>query len=188
MGRLSGGAGARMMDGVRLLSVAHAPGTSRDAARQAIRAALCADVAAVLGATDVQIAAVPGTRPRLLQGGALAPVGIAISHTDAYAFAAWHPSIDLGIDVMAVTAVPEWRSLARDYLGPQALARLEGVAPDARERAFAREWTAREASLKCQGLGLSEWSAEVVQCRLMALTLPAGYVGMLAVAMQAEST
>src|SRR4051812_37670938 len=127
MGGLPCGASARVMDGVTLVSVAHAPGTDRVAARAAIRAALCASVADALHRKDVDVDSTPGAAPRLLVGGQNSTIGIAISHTDSHAFAVWQPGARLGLDVMAVTDVADWRALARDYLGPQALARLDGI-------------------------------------------------------------
>ncbi|HEY0061954.1 MAG TPA: 4'-phosphopantetheinyl transferase superfamily protein [Telluria sp.] len=169
-----------MSDPVNLVSVAHAPGTSRAAARLAIRMALCRSIAEVLGVKDVHVASLPGTAPRLLVGGAASTIGIAISHTDAFAFAAWHPHTSIGLDVMQVVEVPEWRVLARDYLGPQALERLEAVPAHALNQAFAREWTAREASLKALGLGIAEWTALPIACMLRELAPQPGHVGAIA--------
>lgn len=180
MGGLPRRPGARVMDGVTLVSVAHAPGTGRADARAAIRAALCASVAQALGKADVRVDGVPGTAPRLLVNGAASPVGVAISHTDALSLAAWHPTARLGLDVMEVAEVPDWRAVARDYLGPQALARLDAESAATRAPAFAREWTAREASLKCLGLGLAEWTELPFPLVLIELALAPGFAGAIA--------
>jgi 4'-phosphopantetheinyl transferase len=180
MGGLPRRAGARVMDGVTLVSVAHAPGTGRADARAAIRAALCASVAQALGETDVRVDGVPGAAPRLLVNGELSPVGLAISHTDSRSFAVWHPTARLGLDVMAVADVPDWRAVARDYLGPEALTRLDAESAATRASAFAREWTTREASLKCLGLGLAEWTELPCPLVLNELALASGFAGAIA--------
>jgi len=180
MGGLPGGAGAHVMDGVTVVSVVHAPGKSRAQARTAIRAALCTSVAQALGQQDVRVDTIPGTAPRLLVNGGASPVGVAISHTDSRSFAAWHPTARLGLDVMEVADVPDWQAVGRDYLGPQALARLHAVPAAMRAEAFAREWTAREASLKCLGFGLAEWTELPVALVLTDMALAPGYAGTIA--------
>lgn len=180
MGGLPRRAGARVMDRATLVSVAHAPGTSRTAARTAIRAALCASVTQTLGLSGVRVESVPGAAPRLFANGAPTTIGIAISHTASQSFAAWRAGARLGLDVMEVAELPDWREVARDYLGTQALARLDAAPVATRALAFAREWTAREASLKCLGLGLSEWVELRASPVLTALALPPGFCGTLA--------
>lgn len=180
MGGLPGGAGTRVMDGVTLVSVAHAPGTDRAAARAAIRAALCASVADALRLADVRVEATPGAAPQLFVGGEKSTIGIAISHTASLSFAAWHASAPVGLDVMEVADVPDWRAVASDYLGPQALARLVATPAALRPQSFAREWTAREASLKCLGLGLAEWMELPAPLALTELALPSGFAGTIA--------
>lgn len=180
MGGLPGGAGAPVMDGVTLVSVAHARGTSRPAARAAIRAALCASVAGALRLDDVRVDAAPGSAPRLMVGGLASAMGIAISHTGSLSVAGWHAGARIGLDVMEVSEVPDWRAVARDYLGPQVLASLDGTPAQARALAFARAWTAREASLKCLGRGLSEWEKLPAPVLLAELKLAPGFAGALA--------
>ena len=180
MGWLSSGASGRMIDQVTLVTVAHAPGTSRAAARLAIRTVLCQSIMDVLGVANVSVASLPGTAPRLLVGGKATAIGIAISHTDTFSFAVWHPHAPVGLDVMQVVDVPEWRALTRDYLGPQALKRLDAVAGRDVASSFAREWTAREACLKALGLGIAEWTALPTECMLRELSPRPGYVGAIA--------
>ena len=180
MGGLPRRAGARVMDGVTLVRVAHAPGTDRPAARMAIRAALCASVADALGLKDVRVDTLPGTAPRLIVDGKISTIGIAISHTESLSFAAWHAGARVGLDVMEVADVPDWRGVARDYLGPQVLARLDAVPAAGIAQAFARAWTAREASLKCLGLGLAEWGDLPYPLVLNDMALGPGLAGALA--------
>jgi 4'-phosphopantetheinyl transferase len=54
-------------------------------------------------------------------------------------------------------ALPDWENLARDYLGPDALVRLQNASAKERPDVFAQEWTHMEAVLKCAGWGLREW-------------------------------
>jgi 4'-phosphopantetheinyl transferase len=86
----------------------------------------------------------------------------------------------IGVDVVHASAPDDWQAVARDYLGPQALAL--GAA------GFAPAWAALEARLKCCGLDLHEWSAEREQrllaaCLALPLALPCAaeaWVGALA--------
>jgi 4'-phosphopantetheinyl transferase len=63
-------------------------------------------------------------------------------------------------------------------------AALAALPPDERAAAFARAWSEREARLKYLGRELVEWSAdgdrELAACRCLALALPEGYAGVLA--------
>jgi 4'-phosphopantetheinyl transferase len=92
----------------------------------------------------------------------------------------------VGIDVMQITDVPDWEAVARDYLGPACAAALARVPAPARAAAFARAWSEREARLKCLGRQLAEWRADddahLATCRCLALAVPDGYVGTLALA------
>lgn len=94
----------------------------------------------------------------------------------------------VGVDILRLDAhtlsQSEIINLARDYLGPaaaDALSKLEG--PE-RLQHFAHAWAAHEACLKCAGIPLTEWSANLARQLTPLLTLPldlpAPYVGALA--------
>lgn len=104
-----------------------------------------------------------------------------ISHETGWTLVSISLDGPVGIDVMAPQDVDDWAALVRDYLGPQVAQALAACPPAARARALAQAWTAREASLKCAGLALTEWNtAPTLTCHSMPLVLPAGVVGTLA--------
>ncbi|HEU4844343.1 MAG TPA: 4'-phosphopantetheinyl transferase superfamily protein [Burkholderiaceae bacterium] len=179
------------VQGVYVIAVA-ADGADRPAQRVRVRAALAQLAARVLGVplARITIASPPGQRPRIVLSGAdgrgqSGPTpGCAISHEDGLSLAALHLHGAVGVDLMRPQPVPDWAQLAHDYLGPQVASALAASPPARRPQALAQAWTAREAALKCRGLGLSEWTpaAPDGHCRLHPLTLPEGYVGTLALA------
>jgi len=85
-----------------------------------------------------------------------------------------------------VTDVPDWKAVARDYLGPDCATALGRVPVAARPEAFARAWSEREARLKCLGMPLAEWDAtepsRLAACACRTIALSAGYVGTVATA------
>jgi 4'-phosphopantetheinyl transferase len=85
---------------------------------------------------------------------------------------------------MSIVPVPDWESVARDYLGPEAARKLAARPNGERDAAFAHAWSEHEARLKCLGLQLSEWCDEravaLQACRCFALALPEGYMGYVA--------
>jgi 4'-phosphopantetheinyl transferase len=113
--------------------------------------------------------------------------GLSVSHEQGLSLAAIAPQGPVGVDLLAVTAVPdadECLRLARDYLGSHTAQALAALPATQRTMAFARAWTAQEARLKCMGLGLDEWSPENEatwpQLHQDPLTLPQGYLGSVA--------
>lgn len=177
--------GPLTVDGaVFVLATASPPGDQRPAARARIRLALREAIAQWSGrdVDSVTLAAIPGQAPRVLLDGAASRFGLSISHAEGLSVAAIRDGGALGLDLMTVTDLPDWRQVARDYLGCAVAEMLAATAPAARAAAFARAWTAREAQLKCLGLALGEWAALPVPCRCLPLALPAGMVGTLALA------
>lgn len=94
----------------------------------------------------------------------------------------------IGVDVLRVDAhtltESETTTLARDYLGPAAADALSKLQGQERLQHFAHAWAAHEARLKCAGLPLTEWSADMARQLAPFLTLPldlpAPYIGALA--------
>ncbi|WP_156116643.1 4'-phosphopantetheinyl transferase superfamily protein [Massilia sp. 9096] len=169
--------------------------SERDAARREIRNALRAALAAILGVDPaaIDMPAAPGDAPYALirapagsQAAAPRRIALAISHDEALSVAAIALQGAVGIDVMRIADIPDWEALARDYLGPEAAARLAALDAAQRPAALARAWSEREARLKCAGLGLGEWRTDEAQAlsysSCLALAVPDGYVGTLAVA------
>jgi 4'-phosphopantetheinyl transferase len=163
----------------------------REAARRAIRQAIAAELLLLSGLPPRRIIV---HTPR--GGGPWAELGfpdgprrawLAISHDGALSVAAISLRGAVGIDVTQIAepaAFPDWEPVARDYLGPEAAAALAALPPEGRPAAFARAWSEREARLKYLGRELVEWSAdgdrELAACRCLALSLPDGYAGVLA--------
>ena len=168
----------RSGDGVLVIGIVPPP--SRMAARTHLRQAV-REAAAQWLKVDIESIAVestPGDPPRLLLAGRAA--GLSLTHDEGISLAAIHLHGAVGIDVMRVQDVPDWFSLARDYLGPQVAEEL-AACPDAqRPLRLAQAWTAREAALKCVGLPLMEWNEMSLNCNVQHIALQDGFVAMLA--------
>lgn len=89
------------------------------------------------------------------------PLSLSLSYCGELALVGLCPGVGagIGIDLTAVTPLPDWEGVARLYLGPLAAARLARLQPGARARQFARDWAGMEAASKCLGLALEEWTA-----------------------------
>lgn len=181
-GMIEYGTVTRLADGLLLMTLPAGADRSRSSARGAIRLALRAALAHELSVSIdlVDVVSSPGTAPRLAWPGGSA--FCSISHEEGLSVAAIHLHGPVGIDLMAVRDLPDWRPVARDYLGPETERRLAALAPADRPRAFAEAWTAREAALKCAGKALTEWSAETTtpSQEAVALVLPQGLAGAVA--------
>ncbi|SEI18787.1 4'-phosphopantetheinyl transferase family protein [Pseudomonas asplenii] len=145
--------------GILLIGTRHKPGTSRAEARVRIRQALGSVLAQTLSipADAISFPRNPGNRPRVLIAGRAEP-GLSISHEGTLSVAALNLHGAVGIDLMQVQEVPDWETIACDYLGPRTTRQLQQVAEEQRPTAFAQAWCLREAMLKCAGLPLVEWS------------------------------
>jgi 4'-phosphopantetheinyl transferase len=117
-------------------------------------------------------------------------VALAISHDGDLSVAAFAATGAVGIDVSRIVPVPDWEAVARDYLGPEAVAALAALPDHARDAAFAHAWSEHEARLKCLGLQLEEWRPDLVPalqaCRCLPLALPDAYAGCLALPAAAD--
>jgi len=162
--------------------------SARETARLRIRVALTAALAVHFGVDAGRIAlhSPQGVAPwaiAALDAGDQR-VALSISHDGDISVAAYSFSGAVGIDVMSISPVPDWRAVARDYLGPVTACKLATRPDDERDAAFAHAWSEHEARLKCLGLPLSEWCDEravVLQaCRCFPLVLPDGFVGYVA--------
>ena len=166
---------------VLVMSVAHADGVTREGARSRIRDAVREALALALSIAIERIAvqSTPGSAPQLaIEGWPTAP-GVSISHAGALSLAAINPNGAVGLDLMEVRATSDWARVAHDYLGMTAAIRLAALSELERPLAFAQAWAEREACLKLHGEQLSEWTP-LPACRLLALDLPPGLAGALA--------
>lgn len=167
-----------------VLMVATPDTTVRDEARELVRAALRTFLAPLIGCAPaaVPLQMAPGQAPRL----AGRPIYLSVSHEAGLSLAAVCLGRSIGVDLMrtAGAGLPDWQALTHDYLGPEALASLLAIDVRDRQSAFARAWTRHEASLKCLGLQLREWSPDLGRqlqlCSVTDLVLPPPYVGALA--------
>lgn len=165
--RLWPGATPTPQDGLLAILVSTAgAGAARDAARRQIRLATREALAAALRvpASDIEIISTPGTAPRVLLTGRESGIGCSFSHEADYSLAAINLQGPIGADLMYVQDIPDWPTVARDYLGPKAAA-LRTPAE------YTQLWTQREAALKCHAQQISEWRADLPG-QSIALALP----------------
>ncbi|MBA5637913.1 4'-phosphopantetheinyl transferase superfamily protein [Duganella sp. LX20W] len=181
------------IDGRCVIALATA-GRTRPQARQLARDALRQVLAGWLSIDGVRIGlpATPGQPQRIVldTGSANAAHSVAdpaivpccsISHETDWTLVAISLDGPVGVDLMVPQEIEDWAALARDYLGPAVAQALAACPAPQRARALAQAWTAREASLKCAGQGLTEWSAApVLACHTVPLLAQAGWVGSLA--------
>lgn len=120
-----------------------------------------------------------------------------VSHSGDYVAVAVGQG-QVGVDLEQVRPVREMESIADRYFHPDEAAAWRSLAPGLREEAFFVLWSAREASIKCVGLGLARGLsvtrvdplivtgdiafARVGEARLEVrrLSAPQGYVAMVA--------
>lgn len=162
----------------------------RNEAREHLRAALRELLAALLQQPAVTLPLVSQPGQALVLDLPGRRIGLSVSHAPGLSVAAVHRHGAVGVDVMRIADgadwMPDWETVARDYLGPQAQARIANVTTDQRPYAFAREWTALEACLKYLGMALTEWTPALEQhiamCTVIRLIVPHGFCGALAIA------
>jgi 4'-phosphopantetheinyl transferase len=173
--------------GTRLRGYDMDAAAQRNAARARVRMALREALGQLAGVAPaaITIQSTPGRAPAVSWPDMRGPApGVSISHDEPLSLTAINLHGPVGIDLMRVTEIPDWRAVAHDYLGPHATALLETSLPARRAAAFARAWCAHEARLKCHGLQLVEWSprlgAQLGDCHCRELALPAGFAGAVA--------
>ncbi|WP_172202421.1 4'-phosphopantetheinyl transferase superfamily protein [Niveibacterium sp. COAC-50] len=163
-----------------VLALALAPDMPRADARARVREAAREYIAARLRVApeSLTLRASPGLPPQLV-GYAL---GLSFSHEPGCSLVAVNWDGPVGVDLMRVALPEDWAAVARDYLGPAIAEHIAATPLELRAEAFSQAWTQLEASLKLRGEALREWRAgDVVDaCRCSPLTLPAGYIGTLA--------
>lgn len=171
-----------------VLGIATPDGAVRDAAREAARTMLRGALSVLLKRPPeaVPLVSRPGHPVRLDLPGTR--IGLSVSHERGLTIAAIHPGGPVGVDLMRVEQrpgwLPDWESVARDYLGRESAHRIGELPPAERPCAFAAAWTGLEAGLKCHGMPLQEWNpareATLMRCTLFRLDLPHGFIGTLA--------
>ena len=163
---------------------------NREFARSLTRSALLETLAVLLDQPTASIILISPPGKAIQVDSTCFQLNVSISHSPGVSVAAICQNAAIGVDVMQIDAMtvahPEWLRLAGDYLGPQVKAKLQSAPPPTFPGLFAQAWTGFEATLKCLGLGLTEWSPELsrrlASCHVMALDLPANYCGSVATA------
>ena len=163
---------------------------NREVARSLTRSALLETLAVLLDQPAASIILISPPGKAIQVDSTCFQLNVSISHSPGVSVAAICQNAAIGVDVMQIDAMtlahPEWLRLAGDYLGPQVKAKLQSAPPPTFPGLFAQAWTGFEATLKCLGLGLTEWSPELsrrlASCHVMALDLPANYCGSVATA------
>lgn len=169
------------------------PEAERENARTLLREAVC-EVMQIQAhregktwrRSQLKIVAEPGQPPQLTHPALLGrrQSQLSFTHQPGCSLAALSDTQRVGIDLMRIEPLPDWKNLAQDYLGPHAAAALVKLPAAEIPAAFAAQWTAFEARLKCLGQTLTEWSPALDEAlattRLYPLLLPAGWVGALA--------
>lgn len=159
-------------------------GVDRQTARQKIRWALTETLALAYDypKEQLRLPSAPGQPVRVNIPGH--QLSLSLSHEPGLSLAAISDGGAVGVDWMRIDDGLDWEPVAQLYLGVEVCAEI-GRQPECRRAyAFAQAWTAQEASLKCLGLAITEWSPELAamlaQCRVKPLDLPAGLVGAVA--------
>ena len=178
-----------LRDGLFVIGVATS--AQRPQAREQLRSATRAALAAVLGvhADAIDIDSTPGEAPRIRLAGDERIIGCSFTHDDGYALAAINLHGAVGVDIMDVRDIHDWEDVARDYLGPEVYATLVAAPASQKAAKFALAWTRHEAWLKCHGRQLSEWRPYDEPATAIALRgLPGELVGHLAMPGEFSST
>ena len=174
--------------GVAIIGIRGQP--DRATARLRMRAALVSALAAHYGidAGRIELHSPQGAAPWAVVAldSGHHRIALSISHDGDISVAACSFNGAVGIDVTSILPVPDWRPVARDYLGPAAADALATLPHGERDTAFAHAWSEHEARLKCLGLQLDEWCDDLAPalraCRCFPLALPEGHAGYLALA------
>lgn len=172
-----------------VISVATPATGERSLARALIRTALRETVAMFLDQPAASITLVSRPGQAIGVDSPLARLHLSVSHMPGMSVAAMGRAGAVGLDVMRVeqdaAEIFDWARVALDYLGPAVSGTLQRTPPGQRPADFARAWVHFEASLKCLGLALTEWTPALAQrlaaCRVMALGLPEDCRGAIAV-------
>jgi 4'-phosphopantetheinyl transferase len=149
-------------------------------------------------------------RPRLADNANSEPIEFNISHSGGVVLLAFSRLHSLGIDVEKVRTNFDSLEIAESYFSQSERAVLRGIPVDARQEAFFRCWTRKEAFIKALGEGLSHpldafdvslapgvpaallatrpngW--EATRWAILDVAVPNGYVAALAVGIETSVT
>lgn len=131
-----------------------------DAPRQRFvitRAALRILLGRYLGLTpaDVAIAVDANNKPQLADGQNASDLRFNVAHSDNLALIAVSHGSEIGVDVERLRLVRHAEHIARRYFHSVEIEVIAAAAPGARDAAFMRCWTGKEAVLKAIGTGIT---------------------------------
>lgn len=106
-------------------------------------------------AADVPIEIDGAGKPHLAASADMSGLKFNLAHSGDLALVAVARGCEVGVDVEQLRPVGHREELAARYFHPSEVAAIEGVDPSARDVAFLRCWTQKEAILKARGVGLS---------------------------------
>ncbi|QRX82745.1 4'-phosphopantetheinyl transferase superfamily protein [Glaciimonas sp. PAMC28666] len=156
----------------------------RDSARERIRIALREALGFLLNMSPLSVPLVTELGQPIRLALPALHLGLSLSHEPGLSVAAINLRGKVGIDLMRVNAIADWRQVAQDYLGHETVKRIADLPSSGQSHAFAQEWTRYEACLKCLDIGIREWDPsldiEMRQCIVNPLILPNGMVGTVA--------
>lgn len=110
-----------------------------------------------------------------------------VSHSGGLVLLGFHAAAEVGVDVERHRPDLCWRPIARRFLPPQAVSRIESLSAEVQGRAFLQAWCRLEAGLKARGMGLYGLDQDppdgtALAEELWSIALPAGYCGAAALA------
>ena len=86
------------------------------------------------------------------------PLAVSLAYADEMLLLGVCQGARIGVDLLRIQPMPDWREVATLFLGPQICAELATHPAPQRDAAFARHWVELEARGKCLGLGLQEYT------------------------------
>lgn len=103
----------------------------------------------------------PRGKPSLKPGSGAEGCHFNVAHSDELALIAISTTAPVGVDVELIRPMPDAEGIAERFFSPRELAALRSVALAARDAAFFRLWTRKEAWLKATGDGIAESLAKI---------------------------
>ncbi|OIR04490.1 hypothetical protein GALL_134240 [mine drainage metagenome] len=176
----------KLEQGLLILKVQTLPSMPRTEIRQQARKALKEALAMLLDypVTEIEFESQPGQAIQLLHP--KLNIGLSISHDHGMSLVAINMNGKIGVDLMTLNSSPainEIHTLATDYLGDKTAEYIAQLPSALQQEAFAKEWTALEARIKCNGEALAEWNIvkiNLANINSRALEMPKGYVATVA--------
>jgi 4'-phosphopantetheinyl transferase len=177
----------RVENGLLVIALRTLLTTKREEARRLIRIAI-QDVLALLlncAASEIKLLSQAGQAIKLANSGH--KISLSISHESGISLAAFNMHGHVGIDLIAIDSIPEpaeLRTITAEYLGSKVAEYIFKQPVESQKKAFAKVWTAFEASLKLKGEALVEWGAardeQLKNISSIQLNLAEGYIGAIA--------